>query len=507
MPEILAPGHRFFALKDERRVRYAIFTSALMLIASCQKDATEPGVIPPPPPPIVIVADSVPDAIVLENSLPGTDRWHEYGSHPALPVYATPYAPRRGDTLYVHASSSNAGEGSIEIYRLGWYGGAGGRLIKGPIAVEMRSQPACTQSSPPPAECPWAGEPVMVVDSAWLAGIYMLRATGPDGEVGFYPFVVSSTRQRSALAVIPQFTWQAYNAYAGASLYSIDPITGKNSVKDSFERPYDADRGLNRSFGSYSGFGFKAIRFLEREGYDIGYISDLDLTDSTRLIAGGFKALLFVGHSEYWTWAERLRIEGFRDIGKHLAFFGSNNSYWAVRLQPSGITGSPQMRLVCFRYPPDPEAISPEQTTTLFRTKPLSRPENQIVGEMYMGLLTPGTAKPFVVAADSLHGPEARGFLAQADLKPGDTLSIDVGTEVDQVVENGVSPAGLQTLLTNTVPDRGSTRTYQATFYRASSGAGVFATGTNHWEQYLDGTVDPRVQELTRAALNWMLTH
>ena len=481
--------------------------ASLVLAAACQRDATEPSVLPPPPVPIVIVADSTPNAIVQENALPGSTRWHEYGAHPPLSVYATPYAPRRGDTLFVHANSSDSGDGSVEIYRLGWYGGTGGRLIKGPITVGMQNQPSCTAASPPPAECPWAGAPVAVVDSSWLAGVYMLRVMGPAGEVGFYPFVVSSAHQRRAIAVVPQFTWQAYNVYGGASLYSVDPATGTSSVKVSFERPYYFDRGLLGSEGSYSAFGFKAIRYLEREGIDLGYVSDIDLADSTRRIPDGFSAVLFIGHSEYWTWDERDRVEALRNAGKHLAFFAANDSYWRIRLQSSGITGTPNTRIVCYRLAPDVEATSPSQTTTLFRRAPLLRPENQLVGIMYTTLLPASTVAPYLVAPDSIQGTETRAFLQQAGLHPGDTLAMDVGIEVDQIVNNGVSPTGLQVLLTNHIPVGTGYRTFQSTFYIAPSGAGVFATGTNHWEQYLDGTTDPRVEGLTRAVLNWMLSH
>ena len=484
--------------------------SCAVLVAislGCQRDTATPVEPHPGPLPIVIIPDSAPNAVARDNALPGTTRWHEYGNQPSLPVYATPYAPRRGDTLYVHANSNETGEGSVEIYRLGWYGGMGGRLIHEPIPMQMQNQPACTPSSPPPAECRWTGTPITVVDQNWLAGVYMLRVNGPAGEVGFYPFVVSSTHQRSALAVIPQFTWQAYNAYAGASLYSIDPSTGMNAVKVSFERPYDFERGLLGSEGSYSGFGFKALRFLEREGIDLGYVSDLDLTDSTRSIPPGFKALIFLGHSEYWTWEERLRVESYLAQKTHLAFFTANNSYWRVRLQSSGITGTPDTRIVCYKNSVDLEAVTPDQTTTLFRRAPLSRPENQLIGIMYSSLLPAGTVAPFLVAPDSVRGAEGQAFLQQAGLQAGDTLGIDTGTEVDQVVNNTVSPAGLQVLLTNRIPVGTGYRTFQSTFYIAPSGAGVFATGTNHWEQYLDGTTDPRVEGLTKAVLNWMLSH
>jgi hypothetical protein len=57
---------------------------------------------------------------------------------------------------------------------------------------------------------------------------------------------------------------------------------------------------------------------------------------------------------------------------------------------------------------------------------------------------------------------------------------------------------------------RAAPRYLTSSFYRAPSGAAVWATGTNRWAAYLDGErapVSPAVVRLTRVILDWMGAH
>jgi hypothetical protein len=72
------------------------------------------------------------------------------------------------------------------------------------------------------------------------------------------------------------------------------------------------------------------IRFLEREGYDVTYSTDVDTHENGRTILN-HKGMLVVGHDEYWSWPMRDNVEGARDKGLNVAFFAANTSYWQVR--------------------------------------------------------------------------------------------------------------------------------------------------------------------------------
>src|SRR5205807_3024847 len=93
-----------------------------------------------------------------------------------------------------------------------------------------------------------------------------------------------------------------------------------HAVKVSFDRPFDAGRGLGQVLSWEIAMG----RFLERNGYDVTYGTNVDVgTRGSKFVerAGMF---LSVGHDEYWSGDERSVLEAARDKGVPLAFFSSN---------------------------------------------------------------------------------------------------------------------------------------------------------------------------------------
>src|SRR4051812_7938311 len=70
-------------------------------------------------------------AIAAENARPGTTAWDvKPPAHPAIEGYASEssLAPRRSFHLRVRAPAGSRYR--VEVYRLGWYGGDGGRLVR-----------------------------------------------------------------------------------------------------------------------------------------------------------------------------------------------------------------------------------------------------------------------------------------------------------------------------------------------------------------------------------------
>ena len=81
------------------------------------------------------------------------------------------------------------------------------------------------------------------------------------------------------------------------------------------------------------------LRWLEREGYDLAYCTNLD-THAAQPTPALHKAWLSIGHDEYWTREMRDHVEAARDDGVHLGFFSANSAYWQVRLEPSAASGT-----------------------------------------------------------------------------------------------------------------------------------------------------------------------
>ena len=92
------------------------------------------------------------------------------------------------------------------------------------------------------------------------------------------------------------------------------------------------------------------VRWLERNGYDVSYFTDVD-SDRNGAEILEHQAFLSVGHDEYWSAGQRDNVEAARDAGVNLAFFSGNEIYWKTRWEPSTADGgSTQYRtLVCYK--------------------------------------------------------------------------------------------------------------------------------------------------------------
>src|SRR2546423_4870026 len=69
--------------------------------------------------------------IQTENALPGTTAWYvSQAPPPSIEGYTSQTSILPGESVQLHVSTSPAAGYRVEIYRLGWYGGAGGRLVR-----------------------------------------------------------------------------------------------------------------------------------------------------------------------------------------------------------------------------------------------------------------------------------------------------------------------------------------------------------------------------------------
>ena len=92
-----------------------------------------------------------------------------------------------------------------------------------------------------------------------------------------------------------------------------------------------------------------AISFLEKNGYDVSYISGVD-TD--RLGASNLeqhKAFISVGHDEYWSGGQEANVIAARDAGVNLLFWSGNESYWKTRYEGSIADGTEYRTLVTYK--------------------------------------------------------------------------------------------------------------------------------------------------------------
>jgi hypothetical protein len=291
----------------------------------------------------------------------------------------------------------------------------------------------------------------------------------------------------------------------------MEGTTGGNAaVKVSFNRPYIASPNPKAAYGvgagefltnlqpapkrtpiSSAGWDYNMVRWLEREGYDVSYITNLDTHAPSRPLQSA-KAFLSVGHDEYWSWQMRDNVEAARDAGVNLGFFSANTAYWQVRFEDSPATGAANRVMVAYKnreadpYNSDDDPANDRRMTILWRDPPVSRPEDRLIGVRYG--LDP-------VDGDIVVSNAAHWVFENTGLSNGSRLSRLLGYEVDGVQGDG--PANLEILATSRAENRLNPEdsfTSNMTIYGAAGGALVFATGTIQWSWGLDDFNVPRLR-------------
>ena len=456
-----------------------------------------------------------PNPTQVENARPGTADWEltAPASDREIEGYASATSVERGETIDLYVSTSDSAY-TVDVFRMGWYGGTGARRVAGPLVRPGRAQPMPT---PDPAtglmECRWQ-EPYRLRtaggEGPWPSGVYLARLTASaSGRQAYIVFVVRDDARRAALLFQSSVTtFAAYNNWGGRSLYAFNS-GGHPARAVSFDRPYAMDPygvALDGAGEFLRRFDYNTVRWLEREGYDVAYATDVDTHRSADL--SRHRVFLSVGHDEYWTWEMRDHVEAARDRGVHLAFLGANASFWQIRLEP-GASGAADRTIVGYKgdAAADPVAADParaRRVTGHWRDAPTARPEAAMIGVMYV-------ADP--VDADVVVDEASHWAFAGTGLARGAALPGLLGYEVDAIAPS--SPPGLVRLAHSPFPRAsGGTGYADMTLYQAPSGALVFATGSMYWNWGLDGYNAPRLrtdrtsaaaQRITRDVLDRML--
>jgi len=339
------------------------------------------------------------NAIEAENCLPGnpSSQWDISGAgDSSIQGFATDISFNQGQTVSFKIKT-NATAYRLDIYRMGYYSGMGARLVTSinPTATLPQSQPACvTDSTTALIDCGnWAVSASWNIPSNATSGIYFAKVIRTDtGGASHIFFVVRNDSSTSdVLFKTSDTTWEAYNDYGGANLYTGGPGPQGGAYKVSYNRPFHT-----RVYEFYSwvfNAEYPMVRWLEANGYDVTYFSSLDADRSGSLLLN-HKAVLSVGHDEYWSGAERANVETARAAGVHLGFFSGNEIFWKTRWENS-IDGSntPNRTLVCYKEthankPIDP--LDPPTWTGTWRDPRFSppadggRPENGLSGTIFM---------------------------------------------------------------------------------------------------------------------------
>ncbi|MBX4968598.1 DUF4082 domain-containing protein [Rhizobium binae] len=468
---------------------------------------------------------ATPNKIALENLKQGNpiSEWGlEDDGNGTIQGFATEISTNVGQTVDFKIATDST-HYRIDIYRMGYYGGLGARKVD-----SIEQQLTTAQIQPHPIvdmslgliDCGnWSVSASWQIPTDAVSGVYFAKLVREDGteDASIIPFVVRDDASTSNIVFqTSDTTWQAYNAWGGASLYygevPVDPANmigylppncscglqaiGRASAV-SYNRPIITTTSpIGGSHDYIFGAESSAISWLEQNGYDVSYISGVDAARSGSLLLN-HDAFLSVGHDEYWSAEQRANVEAARDAGVNLAFWSGNECYWKVRWE-SSIDGSGQAyrTMVCYKETwgtsTDPSNVGTGTWRDPRYADPGQEPENSLTGTMF---------QVDSYRQDTISIPYDYSNLRfwrntnVSELQEGDTYNLVqnlLGYEWDSDVENGFRPDGLINLSLSTVSvstylrDYGTTvgdavATHSLTMYRAASGALVFGAGTVFW--------------------------
>ena len=470
------------------------------------------------------------NTIVTENALPGNpiSEWGVNSSadfrNVNLNGYATDISVNKGGTVHFKIDNRVAGSYTLKIYRLGYYNGMGARLQANLGSFTAVAQPAgIADPTTGLVDCSnWSESATWTVPNTAVSGYYVVKLQDGSGNINNIVFIVRDDASTSKIYFQSNDeTWQAYNAYGGSNVYNgTTGYPSGHAVKLSYNRPFFIyNTGfLTNNFGSdwYMNDSYPMIRWLERNGYDLSYTTDVDVARFGSLLLN-HKIFVTNGHDEYWSKEQRDNVEAARAAGVNCAFFSGNETYWKTRWLADTL-GNANRIMVCYKEGLLADGTEGEATcggkcdpdptvwTGLWRTgaaydAPL--PENALTGQISWD----GTAGTILVP-DTYKNLRFWRNTSVASLASGATATLapnTLGYEWDYQQFPTTYPHG-RILMSNTLLD-GHTHNLSLYRYGGTGGPLVFGSGTVQWcwgldDQHFGGTGNQVSQDMQQATVN-----
>jgi YD repeat-containing protein len=291
--------------------------------------------------------------VVQENQCAGagTTAWRLTNYSENIGGFATQTSFNKGTAVPLKIARNAAASSTsvnINVYRMGYYGDTGGRLVHTRNSVVVNNNIACKPMDTVTGKYDCSNWNVTYTIPATAlpgSGVYLAKLTTTDSaHLENYIFFVYRDDNRvpesKILYVLPTATYLAYNNWGGKSLY-FDKNGGANTVsgtaravKVSFDRPLDR---IESDRDRFIGSDFYLLSWMERQGYDISYTDDVQAHLNGAELRQ-HKIIVISGHSEYWSLEEFNNMLAARNAGVNIANFGANTAYWKVRYEDNART-------------------------------------------------------------------------------------------------------------------------------------------------------------------------
>jgi hypothetical protein len=233
----------------------------------------------------------------------------------------------------------------------------------------------------------WPGW-IFVVPATWRSGAYVALVVedgapaaaadvaSPANRGATCVFAVRSATPGASACIfykLPTFTWVAYNDQGDppASFYTNNGKQGtmRRPGHGSGPPPWDVvvpdaydGTSPRQTFWHWDA---PFIAWLEANGYDVDYGTDLDVHHDTGSLLAHYRLVLSVGHDEYWSAELRDHLEAFVAHGGNVAYFSGNVCWWRVHVVENGT------------------ALQCDKAVAQWWNGASARPENSITGVSY----------------------------------------------------------------------------------------------------------------------------
>ncbi len=434
------------------------------------------------------------DLIRRENAKSGTRDWLMSNTRidpetkyrcPWIEGYCSRTSVRAGEAISIHVSTNPPSPFTLDIFRMGYYGGSGGRLMRSYEPFKGVTQPDPPIGEKRVRDCRWEPSLTLPIPKDWLSGVYLGKLTSSrEGIQSYVIFIVRDDRPADFIFQCSDTTWQAYNRWPNQfALYD----DGKDqwywgpNVQVSFNRPYGKycqimDAPLSTGSGEWFLWEFPLAYWLESRGCDVSYVSNLDThADPKGLLRA--KGFLSVGHDEYYSIEMFRHLKQVIDGGLNIAFFSGNAVCGRILFSPDsrGALNRAFERVGVFGPP------GGTRDFVAMKSLPHERPyANELIGAHSTGPVTGG--------ADWICENPDHWLFEGTGMKKGDGIAGLVGWEW----HGDPAPLpGLEVVATGPTqeaPGKPNGGIYTATMYPGPKGNFVFNAATCWWA---DGLLEP----------------
>lgn len=394
--------------------------------------------------------------------------------------YASRASARPGEKIDLCVSTDPASMFVIDLYRLGYYQGKGGRFVQRLGPFKGQAQPIPEVGEARVRECQWEPCISLEIPKDWVSGVYVGKLSALAHRYQSYLiFIVRDDRPTDFLFQCSDNTWQAYNAWPdNYSLYINDRKDGKilcSGVKVSYDRPYAKytqiyDNPLSQGSGEFLLWEFPLAFWMEKLGYDVTYCSNTDVHADAGCVTRA-RSFISVGHDEYWSRQQYDHLMAAVNAGVNVAFLSGNTCCFLAPFSPSSRKTPNRMIERLGRY----GGIRPKEQKFMVDLPGEAPNEANLIGAQ--------TVTPFNGSGDWIVQKPEHWMFEGTKMKKGDRIPGLVGWEFHG--EPADIP-GLEVVAEGPTWTGGDAEShYTATIYPGPKGNHVFNASTIFWAQGL----------------------